>query len=102
MKMTTMGTTPKPTEVKREEFRKYLEHTGVMDALSHVLLALFQEQERPDDPIEYIRRHFAAMDSGGAENMHDIEALKKELAEANSKVSELSDKLGKIELNNSI
>lgn len=24
-----------------------------MDALSHALLALFQEQERPDDPLEY-------------------------------------------------
>lgn len=38
---------------KREEFRKYLERAGVMDALTKVLVSLYEETEKPDDALEY-------------------------------------------------
>ena len=34
-------------ESKKEEFRKYLERSGVIDALTMVLVALYEEPEKP-------------------------------------------------------
>lgn len=42
-----------PAEGKRDEFRKYLERTGVMDALTKVLVALYEEAEKPENALEY-------------------------------------------------
>jgi hypothetical protein len=42
-----------PIDSKREEFRKYLERAGVMDALTKVLVSLYEEAEKPDDALKY-------------------------------------------------
>ncbi|KAF5275856.1 hypothetical protein FQR65_LT04094 [Abscondita terminalis] len=42
----------KPSEGKREEFRKYLEKTGVMDALTKVLVCLYEEPDKPENAVE--------------------------------------------------
>lgn len=42
-----------PSEGKREEFRKYLEKNGIMDALTKVLVNLYEEVEKPDDALQY-------------------------------------------------
>lgn len=39
--------------MKREEFRKYLERTGVMDTLTKILVNLYEEPEKPVDALEY-------------------------------------------------
>jgi hypothetical protein len=41
------------TETKKEEFRKYLESAGVLDALTKVLVGLYEEPEKPNDPLVY-------------------------------------------------
>jgi len=38
---------------KREEFRRYLEKCGVMDALTRILVSLYEETEKPADALEY-------------------------------------------------
>lgn len=45
------------TDAMKQEFNKYLALHNVQSELSRVLGMLFQEPERPADPIEYIRRH---------------------------------------------
>lgn len=35
------------TESKKEEFRKYLEQTGVIDQLTKTLVGLYEEPEKP-------------------------------------------------------
>ena len=40
-------------DVKREEFRKYLEDSGVLDVITKALIALYQEAEKPQDALEY-------------------------------------------------
>ncbi|KAJ8678678.1 hypothetical protein QAD02_014465 [Eretmocerus hayati] len=95
--MSTTNTNSKPTEIKREEFRKYLEHAGVMDALTNVLLSLYAEQERPDDALEYMRKYFAAMNINRTDSSCEVETLKRELYEARLQVAELKEKLGKYE-----
>lgn len=42
-----------PSEGKREEFRKYLEKNGIMDALSKVLVNLYEEVDKPEDALQY-------------------------------------------------
>ncbi|TRY56563.1 hypothetical protein DNTS_008396 [Danionella cerebrum] len=38
---------------KREQFRRYLEKTGVLDSLTNVLVALYEETEKPSNALEY-------------------------------------------------
>ncbi|XP_049828523.1 c-Myc-binding protein-like [Schistocerca gregaria] len=46
----------KPVDEKREEFRQYLERGGVMDALTRALVALYEENDKPPDPVDYVRK----------------------------------------------
>lgn len=82
-----------PPDSKREEFRKYLERAGVLDALTKVLVYLYEEPEKPDDPLEFIRQHLGGITEPDVE----MEALKKELEEAKAKITELKAKLVKHE-----
>lgn len=41
-----------PIDTKREEFRKYLERCGIMDALTKALVCLYEESDKPEDPLE--------------------------------------------------
>ncbi|XP_050309221.1 c-Myc-binding protein homolog isoform X2 [Anthonomus grandis grandis] len=59
--MTTVNPSYEPSIVKREEFRKYLEKSGVMDALTKVLVNLYEEAHKPDDAVEYIIDKLALM-----------------------------------------
>ena len=45
-------------ENKREAFRKYLDDGGVLDSLTRVLVALYEEPENPEDALEYIKLKF--------------------------------------------
>ena len=56
---------------KKEEYRRYLEKTGVLDALTKVLVGLYEEPERPTNAIDYIKRYM------GAPVNVDIEGLKR-------------------------
>lgn len=68
------------TETKKEEFRKYLESAGVLDALTKggqtpppspltvpaylyslpsVLVGLYEEPEKPNDPLVYLYTHYS-------------------------------------------
>eukprot|EP00980_Cylindrotheca_fusiformis_P000660 scaffold160_cov136-Cylindrotheca_fusiformis.AAC.7 len=57
---------------KKEEFRKYLDKSGVLDALTRVLVGLYEEPERPQNAIDYVKRYL-----GAPENV-DVEGLKRE------------------------
>mmetsp|Transcript_8892 Transcript_8892/g.21745 ORF Transcript_8892/g.21745 Transcript_8892/m.21745 type:complete len:150 (-) Transcript_8892:2779-3228(-) len=69
---------------KKEEFRKYLEKAGVLDALTKVLVGLYEEPERPNNAIEYIKRYL------GAPKNIDVEGLKRENDQLRRQVVALS------------
>eukprot|EP01147_Barroeca_monosierra_P002970 gene2970-8181_t len=71
---------------KKEEYRNYLESTGVVDALTKVLIGLYEESEKPVNPLEFIQQHL----STGSVGISDIEALKKENDELKQQVEELT------------
>ncbi|XP_029680184.1 c-Myc-binding protein [Formica exsecta] len=78
---------------KREEFRLYLERCGVMDALTKILVSLYEETEKPPDALDYIRKNLG----GIVDNTSEIDNLKKELEESKAKIAELKSKLMKYE-----
>lgn len=39
---------------KKDEFRKYLERKKVMEVLTKALTDLFELENRPDDPLQYL------------------------------------------------
>ncbi|XP_063716684.1 c-Myc-binding protein-like [Symsagittifera roscoffensis] len=94
--------TYKAAESKREEFRRYLEKCGVLDNLTKVLVALYEEPEKPNDALSFIKQHMTA---GGPETA-DVEALRLENGELQKKneeleqtVQELKQQLSKYEVN---
>lgn len=83
----------KPADNKKEEFKKYLERAGVMDALTRILVVLYEEPEKPEDALEYIRTNLG----GITEANEELSVLKKELAESKAQITELKSKLAKYE-----
>ncbi|XP_075897493.1 c-Myc-binding protein-like isoform X2 [Nelusetta ayraudi] len=45
----------KAPDSKREQFRRYLEKAGVVDSLTKVLVDLYEKQEKPDNPLEFVK-----------------------------------------------
>jgi cell shape-determining protein MreC len=97
-----MAGTYRPNESKREEFRRYLEKGGVVDAITRLfiisfsffkfpffflgsLVALYEEAEKPNNAAEFVRRFMGASGPDSAE----IEALKNELMINREKAEEL-------------
>jgi len=48
------------SEQKKEEFRKYLERNGIIDQLTKVMVGLYEEPEKPNNPIEFIKKCLGA------------------------------------------
>ncbi|XP_015124413.1 c-Myc-binding protein [Diachasma alloeum] len=84
----------KPNESKREEFRRYLERAGVLDALTKVLVMLYEEPEKPDDALEFIRKHLG----GITEATLEVESLEKKLEDVEAENRELKAKLAKLDI----
>ena len=43
------------SEAKREEFTKYLEEAGVVENLTEILIDLYEEDDKPKYPTDYIK-----------------------------------------------
>uniref|UniRef100_A0A7S1E740 c-Myc-binding protein n=1 Tax=Hemiselmis andersenii TaxID=464988 RepID=A0A7S1E740_HEMAN len=71
-------------ENKKEEFRKYLERSGVIDALTKVLVALYEEPEKPANALDFIKQYLGAPTSGDVETMR---AEKDELVKKNEEMT---------------
>jgi hypothetical protein len=78
---------------KKEEFRRYLEKTGVLDAFTKVLVGLYEEPERPSNALDYIKRYLGAptgVDVDGLRRDNDklrieVDKLKRQLTDYNNK-----------------
>ncbi|KAJ3037930.1 hypothetical protein HDV00_001209 [Rhizophlyctis rosea] len=75
---------------KKEDFRKYLEKNGIIDALTKVLVGLYEEPEKPEVPVDYIKQFL-----GGPSGV-DVEALRQENEELKKRVEELQAKVDEL------
>ncbi|XP_046985052.1 c-Myc-binding protein-like isoform X1 [Schistocerca americana] len=73
-------------ETHCEEFRKYLEKGGVMETFTRILVSLYEEKERPAQPLDYIKNKMRIVSPESTE----IEALKNELQAALATVETLT------------
>ncbi|XP_006631525.1 C-Myc-binding protein [Lepisosteus oculatus] len=69
------------SESKREQFRRYLEKAGVLDSLTNVLVALYEETEKPNNALDFLRQHLGVPGPEAA----DVETLRLELTELRQK-----------------
>ena len=49
----------KPADSKKEEFRKYLEKAGVLDALTKSLVCLYEEPEKPNNALDFLKKNLS-------------------------------------------
>ncbi|MGH0163257.1 UNVERIFIED_CONTAM: hypothetical protein FKN15_057189 [Acipenser sinensis] len=69
------------SESKREQFRRYLEKAGVLDSLTNVLVTLYEEPEKPNNALDFLKQHLGVV---GPETA-DVEALRLEVVELRQK-----------------
>lgn len=72
-----------------------MEKTGVSDALTKVLVALYEEPDRPKNAIEYIKKHLGGSSTN---SYNDVEQLKKENAGLKEELRELENKIGEMKI----
>ncbi|KAJ1507629.1 hypothetical protein HMI54_003969 [Coelomomyces lativittatus] len=75
------------SDTKKEDFRKYLERNGILDTLTKVLVGLYEEPDKPENPLDYMK-HFLS----GPSDV-DVEAMKAEIADLHKQVETLTAEL---------
>ena len=55
-----MSNQAKTIESKKDDYRNYLEKTGVVDKLTRVLVALYETNEKPQNALEFIKKNLNA------------------------------------------
>lgn len=86
-------TTYRAADSKREEFRKYLEKAGVLDTLTKVLVVLYEEPEKPNNALDFLKQHLNVSGPEAA----DVEALKLEVTELRQKCEQLQERNNELE-----
>lgn len=82
-------------EAKREQFKRYLEQSGVIDALTKALIKLYDENDKPDDAIRYIRKYMCESCPDDTE----VDKIKNDYEEAKKTIAKLEAELYKIKGN---
>ncbi|PSS05004.1 C-Myc-binding protein, partial [Actinidia chinensis var. chinensis] len=70
-------------EAKKEAFRKYLESSGVLDALTKGLVALYEQNDKPSSAIEFVQQKLRGS------TVSEYEKLQAELSDLQIRYDEL-------------
>ncbi|KAL7107869.1 hypothetical protein ACP275_06G081100 [Erythranthe tilingii] len=70
-------------EAKKEAFRKYLESSGVLDALTKVLVALYEQNDKPSSAVEFVQQKL------GGPTLAEYEKVQAEFSDLQTKYNEL-------------
>ena len=89
-----MATQAKTIEAKKDEFRAYLEKTGVVDQLTKVLVSLYEETDKPTNPLEFIKRNMSEPEEIDQDNLkNEYLKLKEENEKLRQRVTELQKQI---------
>ncbi|XP_057689266.1 c-Myc-binding protein-like [Corythoichthys intestinalis] len=78
----------KAPDHKREQFRRYLEKAGVVDSLTSVLVALYEQPEKPTNALEFVKQHLG---TPGGLTAADTAALQQEVVDLRQKCARLEE-----------
>jgi len=77
-------------ESKKEEFQKYLEKSGVIDALTKVLVGLYEAPERPVSAIDFIKEYLGAPSAADVDKLRvSVEEQAKQIKERDEHIAAL-------------
>mmetsp|Transcript_10909 Transcript_10909/g.16359 ORF Transcript_10909/g.16359 Transcript_10909/m.16359 type:complete len:95 (-) Transcript_10909:321-605(-) len=79
----------KTPDSKKEEYKRYLEKTGVTDALTKVMVGLYEEPDRPPNAIDYIKKYLGAQ---GGTTEYDL--MKKDNEDLKKQIKQLETQIG--------
>ncbi|KAJ6638533.1 c-Myc-binding protein [Pseudolycoriella hygida] len=79
----------KPIDNKRDQFRKYLEATGVIEVLSKSITKLMESPEKPESPVAFIRQNMGLTQK----ELDEIEFLKEEVESYKKQVKDLKNEI---------
>ncbi|KAF6263168.1 hypothetical protein COO60DRAFT_511621 [Scenedesmus sp. NREL 46B-D3] len=81
-------------DTQKETYRKYLESAGVIDALTKVLVSLYEEPDKPKSAIDYVKACLGGPTPADYDALiAERESLKKELEDARQQIAELQAKV---------
>lgn len=84
----------KNIEEKKEEFRNYLEKYGVVDAMTQALVSLYEETNKPENPLDYIRKRLSPQQDVDEDSLKVVnEELKKQIVSLQSIINEQNNEL---------
>jgi len=82
------------TDSTKEEFRKYLEKTGVIDQLTRVLVGLYEEPEKPSNAIDFVKKYLGSPTDIDVDKLKiEYEKLKDENLQLRKQVEDLKKEL---------
>ncbi|KAI9187535.1 hypothetical protein LWI28_029184 [Acer negundo] len=70
-------------DTKKEAFRKYLDSSGVLDALTKVLVALYEQNDKPSSALEFVQQKL------GGPSVSEYENLQAEMSDLQTKYDDL-------------
>lgn len=84
-------------ESRKEEFQKYLEKNGVVDALTKVLVGLYEAPDKPANAIDFIKEYLGSAPGADTEKLKkQVDDLQKQLDEKDKEIAELKKQLAAI------
>ncbi|GFT63028.1 hypothetical protein NPIL_685521 [Nephila pilipes] len=84
---------------EREEFRKYLESSGLLDVLTRIMEDLYEKDSRPTDPLSFLSNALGAVNFNGREItalQDELQTLREIIKNLEEENSFLREKLQKI------
>merc|ERR1712087_1101876 len=84
---------------RKEEFQKYLEKAGVTDQLTKLLVSLYENPDRPENALDYIRNFLGANIAQNAND--DSKELQQRISDLEQQLKEKDDEINQLKQLNS-
>jgi hypothetical protein len=85
------------SEPKKEEFQRYLEKSGVIDALTKVLVGLYEVPDRPVNALDFIKEYLgSALGQDNEKLRATLDQQNKLIAEKEAEIANLKKQLEQV------